>query len=70
MKHFLTALIGAIISLSATAQTITLTFNGTNQNRNYQVVLDGTSYYSNSTIDPENSNASVKKDITLIPGAK
>src|SRR5688572_3891123 len=64
MKRFLIVLLSGILTLSATAQTITITFNGTNSTRNYQVILDGTSYYSNSVADP-NSNTNVKKEITL-----
>ena len=65
MKHIFIFLLGSILSASAVAQTLSITFNGTNRNRNYQVVLDGTSYYSNSRIDPNNDNASVRKDIIL-----
>lgn len=65
MKKILILFLGGIISLSAFAQTLTITFNGTNKNKNYQVMLDGTSYYSNSSIDPNNSNANVRKEITL-----
>lgn len=64
MKKILIVLLSGILTLSVTAQTITVKFNGTNNTRNYQVLLDGTSYYSNSAIDA-NSNASVKKEITL-----
>jgi hypothetical protein len=65
MKKFLLLMISGIITLASIAQTLTLTFNGTNRNRNYQVVIDGASYYSNTATDPTNTNASVKKDITL-----
>jgi hypothetical protein len=58
-------MISGILTLAVTAQTITITFNGTNRARNYQVLLDGTSYYSNSAIDPNNTNASVNKEIIL-----
>ncbi len=65
MKKILMVLLSGILTLSVTAQTITITFNGTNRNRNYQVLFDGTSYYSNSAIDPNNGNTSVSKQITL-----
>lgn len=65
MKRFFIVLLSGFLTLSATAQTITITFNGTNSNRNYQVVLDGTSYYSNSVTDPNSTNTNVKKEITL-----
>lgn len=64
MKKILMVLLSGILTLTVTAQTITVTFNGTNNTRNYQVLLDGTSYYSNSGINA-NSNANVKKEITL-----
>lgn len=65
MKKFLMIMLSGFLTLSLTAQTLTITFNGTNRNRNYQVVLDGTSYYSNTSIDPNSTNTSVSKDITL-----
>lgn len=65
MKKIFIFLLSGFLSASAIAQTLSITFNGTNRNRNYQVVLDGTSYYSNSSIDPNNRNATVKKDIIL-----
>jgi hypothetical protein len=57
MKRFFITLLSGFVTLAAMAQTITITFtantntnnNGYNRNRGYQVVLDGTSYYSNST---------------------
>jgi hypothetical protein len=64
MKKILLVLLSGIMTLAVTAQTITITFNGTNNTRNYQVILDGTSYYSNSTVDA-NSNTNVRKEITL-----
>ena len=59
MKRCLIFLLSGILTLSVTAQTITITFNGVNKNKNYQIVLDGTSYYSNSVTDPNS------KKITL-----
>ncbi|MDB5200015.1 MAG: hypothetical protein JWO92_1978 [Chitinophagaceae bacterium] len=68
MKKFLIVLLSGILTLSVTAQTLTITFNGTNnstnRNRGYQVVLDGTSYYSNSNTNP-NTNTNVSNDIVL-----
>lgn len=40
---------GIFLSLSVVAQTLTVQFIGTNKTRNFQVVIDGISYYSNST---------------------
>ena len=62
MKKFLIVLLSGFITLSVTAQTITLLFNGTNKNMNYQVVLDRTSYYSNSSTYPVNSG---RREISL-----
>lgn len=64
MKRILILLVSGILTLSVTAQTITITFNGTNRNVNYHVILDGTSYYSNSVTEP-NANTNVRKQITL-----
>ncbi len=49
MKRALILIISAIATVTAAAQTLTITFAVNNTNRTYQVVLDGTSYYSNST---------------------
>src|SRR5689334_7207133 len=65
MKKLLIVMISGILTLAVTAQTITIKFNGTNRARNYQVLLDGTSYYSNSSTDPNNTNTSVNKEVTL-----
>lgn len=65
MKRSLIFLLSGLLSLSVTAQTITITFNGVNKNKNYQVILDGTSYYSNSLTDPNSTNTKVRKEITL-----
>lgn len=65
MKRYLILLLSGILTLSVTAQTITITFNGVNKNRNFHVILDGTSYYSNSVTDPVSTTTSVKKEITL-----
>ncbi|MEJ7822432.1 MAG: DUF4476 domain-containing protein [Chitinophagaceae bacterium] len=62
MKKFLIVLLSGFITLSVTAQSITLIFNGANKNINYQAVLDGTSYYSNSSTYPVNSG---RREITL-----
>ena len=65
MKNFLMIMLSVITTLTVTAQNITITFNGTNKNINYQAVLDGTSYYSNSSIDPANEDVDVRKQIFL-----
>src|SRR5215203_2663321 len=59
MKTISILLCSTIISLSIVAQTVTISFVGTNKNRNYQVVLDGTSYYS------DNKGSAVQKSISL-----
>ncbi len=61
MKKILMAVLSGFLAISATAQTITLTFNGANKNINYQVLLDGKSYYSNSSTYPTN----VTKEVAL-----
>jgi hypothetical protein len=65
MKRCLILLVSGILTLSVTAQTITITFNGVNKTRNYQVLLDETSYYSNSVVDPNSTTTSVRKEIIL-----
>src|SRR5688500_13880122 len=47
MKTLLVLLIGTLLTTSAISQTLDLKFEGANNNRNYQVVIDGNSYYSN-----------------------
>jgi hypothetical protein len=49
MKTFLSFITVICLSFPLAAQTVTIRFTGTNKNRNFQAVLDGTSYYSNST---------------------
>ncbi|HYH16674.1 MAG TPA: hypothetical protein VD794_15695, partial [Flavisolibacter sp.] len=46
MKQLTLVLTATFLSLSVWAQTVTLQFAGTNKNRNYQVVIDGTTYNS------------------------
>ncbi len=58
------AVLSGFLAISATAQTITLTFNGANSNINYQVLLDGNSYYSNSSTYPRTST-NVRKEVAL-----
>jgi hypothetical protein len=41
--------LGSCMAVSAAAQSVTINFNGDNKTRTYEVVVDGTSYYSNST---------------------
>lgn len=45
MKTLITLLL-SIITVAVAAQNVTVTFQGANRNRNYQVVIDGVSYYS------------------------
>jgi len=49
IMKILTTILTSFLSLYLTAQNVTLTFAGANNNRNYQVVIDGNSYYSNNT---------------------
>jgi DNA-binding transcriptional MerR regulator len=43
-------LVVSFVSLSLTAQTLTISFQGNNKNRNYQVNVDGVSYYSANSV--------------------
>ena len=77
MKRFFMFLLSCILTLTVAAQTLTITFsgnngnstnndNGYNRNRNYQVVLDGTSYYSNgNNTNNTNANTNIGSDIVL-----
>jgi hypothetical protein len=66
MKTLITLLI-SILSLSLAAQNVTVTFAGANKNRNYQIVIDGISYYSANN---ESSNGRTVVTIpNLAPGA-
>ena len=49
MKTLITLLL-SFLSLSLLAQNVNITFAGTNKNKNFQVVIDGTSYYSASSV--------------------
>lgn len=55
----------SISMLSLTAQTVALHFNGANKNKNYQVVIDGRSYYSNSTMDANTTGTIGRRKITI-----
>ena len=67
MKKILLAIITGIAMLPVTAQTLSLAFNGANQNRYYQAVIDGISYYSNAAVDANTSTNGTVRTIT-IPG--
>ncbi len=58
MKTLLLLLIN-FLSLSLLAQNVTLTFAGANKNRDYQVVIDGASYYSANTVSTNSNRAKV-----------
>jgi hypothetical protein len=60
MKTLFTLLI-SLTTLAVTAQNVTVTFQGANRNRNYQVVVDGASYYS---ANQTNSNG---RSVVTIP---
>ena len=47
----LSTIVASLISLSLLAQNVNITFTGANNNRNYQVVIDGSSYYSNNATE-------------------
>ena len=49
MKTLITLLL-SFLSLSLLAQNVNITFAGTNKNKNFQVVIDGASYYSASSV--------------------
>ena len=49
MKTLITLLL-SFLSLSLLAQNVNITFAGTNKNRNFQLVIDGASYYSASSV--------------------
>ena len=83
MKRFFIVMLIGFLTTSLTAQTLTIKLNstnttnnnsygnGTNRIRNYQVVLDGISYYSNSSTNVNtnttdvNGNTNVANDIIL-----
>ncbi len=75
MKKALILIIGAIATVTATAQTLTITFalnannnnNNYNTNRVYQVVLDGTSYYSNSNNETTSTTEVNNKNVITLP---
>jgi hypothetical protein len=63
MKKISIVFVCMLAVLSVFAQTITLEFRGTNKIRNFQAVVDGDSYYSNTNkIKPGNA---VQKSITI-----
>ena len=69
MKKILVVLLSGILTISVTAQTLTITFNANNNYnnnssgrvRNYQVLIDETSYYSNSATNNTNDGNAQKK---------
>lgn len=61
MKTVITFLL-SLISLSLFAQNVSITFAGANKNKQYQVVIDGISYYSTNSTNT-NSNRTKAIDI-------
>ena len=61
MKTLVTLLI-SFLSLSLVAQNVSVSFAGANKNREYQVVIDGISYYSTNSVNT-NSNRTKAIDI-------
>ena len=66
MKTFMIFLV-SFFSLSLAAQNVTVTFQGTNKNRNYQVVIDGVSYYSANSVSTKGKQVTTVSN--LAPGA-
>lgn len=63
MKKILIFIISIGLAASTAAQLIKITFNGVSKSKNYRLILDGTSYYSNSNISKNGTQA--KKTIVL-----
>jgi hypothetical protein len=61
MKTLITLLV-SFISLSLAAQNVSISFAGANKNKEYEVVIDGISYYSTNTVST-NSNRTRAIDI-------
>ena len=73
MKPIISLLLSGFLFISTMAQTVTISFRGINQNRNYKVLIDGNSYLSVNAMSTSNSNGEVdQKTITLqniLPGS-
>ena len=73
MKPIITMLLSGFLFVSTFAQTVTIAFRGNNQNRNYRVLIDGSSYSSSNATSTTNDNgAGYQKTITvnnLLPGS-
>lgn len=70
MKSIITVLLGSFLCISTFAQTVTVSFRGSNQNRNYQVLIDGESYQS--TTAKNKNGVAIQKTIILdniLPGS-
>ena len=65
MKKILLVIMAGIGMLPVTAQNLSLAFNGVNQNRSYQAVVDGISYYSNAAVDANTSTNGTVRTITI-----
>src|SRR6476469_2849338 len=55
MKKIGFLLMSCCITAASFAQNVNIKFNGSNKNKNYELVLDGTSYYSNN-VSASNQN--------------
>lgn len=55
MKKLITLLLFSSLIASAIAQTVTITFNGNNKNRKFELKLDNVSYFSNSSPNVKSS---------------
>ena len=65
MKTIILCLLSTL-SLSLAAQTVTVTFQGAaNRNRNYQVVVDGVSYYSVNSVSNNGRKQTTISDLGI-----
>jgi hypothetical protein len=62
MRSIFLLLLSCCITAAVSAQNVTIKFNGANKNRNYEVVLDGTSYYS---ANPNGTSTTTNNSVVL-----
>ena len=66
MKSIITVLMSSFLFISTIAQTVTLSFRGNEQSKNYRVLVDGTSFYSNNAVNTnDNNGVGGQRTITL-----
>lgn len=56
MKKLLIGLFSAFLCLSAISQTVSLSFRGNSQNRDYRIMIDGMNYYSTNARNSNDDN--------------